>query len=135
MTPTAFLSLSFSHRHEFTAEIATIRELLIEFGYTLTVFVEKYNFAPNQASEMMQTACAEIETADLLIAEVTYKEIGVGVEVGYAAALRKPIIYIRRTEAEPSTTVGGLATYTIPYQNPVDLRTQLLPILRQLQQS
>lgn len=127
---TAFLSLSFGHRYEFTAEVAAIRELLADVGYTLTVFVEKYSFTPHQAPEMMRTACAEITAADLLIAETTYKEIGVGVEVGYAAALGKPIIYIRRAGAELSTTVGGLATHTIIYQTSADLCAQLLPILK-----
>lgn len=74
---------------------------------------------------MMTLACSLIRSADVLIAEVSQKAIGVGIEVGYAAAVGLPIIYLRQTNAEPSTTVGGIATYSVVYQTTEDLADQL----------
>ena len=37
----------------------------------------------------------DIDNSDILIAEVSEKAIGVGIEVGYAKAKGKPIIYIK----------------------------------------
>ena len=123
--PTAFLSISFAHKDAFTAEIASIRDALAQYGVALFVFVEAYQFTAEQAAEMMQTAVAELRKADFLIAEVTHKAIGVGVEVGYTAALGREIIYIRRKNSAVSTTVSGLASHTIVYETPTDLGQQL----------
>jgi nucleoside 2-deoxyribosyltransferase len=78
---------------------------------------------------MMQLALSEIAKSDLLIAEVSEKAIGVGIEVGFAAALGKPVIYLRKTDVEYSTTVGGLATETVVYDNLQDLDQKLAQAL------
>ena len=56
--------------------------------------MDKYDFIVQQEKEMMKTAFAEIDTCDLVVVELTKKAIGVGVEVGYAKAKNKPIIFV-----------------------------------------
>lgn len=122
---TAFVSVSYAHRLILSAELDAIAAALHAHGLTAHIFVRAHHFRPDQAQEMMIATLRAVRAADLLIAEVSYKAIGVGIEVGMAAALSKPILYVRQASAEPSTTVGGLATATIVYLNAADLRAQL----------
>ena len=72
---------------------------------------------------------AEIDRCDLLIAETSEKGIGIGIEVGYARAKGKPVIYCRHQEAEHSTTVSGMSDFQLVYQDTEDLKTKLNTIL------
>jgi len=125
----AYLSISYSNRKYLQAEIETIRQTAAGFQIDLFVFVDARYFSPGQENEMMQQAFADIESADLLIAEVTEKAIGVGIEIGYAVALYKPVIYLRNAQAEHSTTAAGSAQHTIIYQNPEELGQKLAVVL------
>lgn len=121
----AFLSVSLQNRPHLTQVFEAITTTLHQFGVTPIDFVTTYQFQTGQEHEMMTLACSLIRSADVLIAEVSQKAIGVGIEVGYAAAVGLPIIYLRQTNAEPSTTVGGIATYSVVYQTTEDLADQL----------
>lgn len=111
-------------------EIEAIKQALSTFGINLFVFVDVYLFTPEQEKEMMQQAFADINGADLLIAEVSEKAIGVGIEIGYAVAKQKPVIYLRNTRAEHSTTAAGAAGNSISYTNVEDLAQKLKAVLR-----
>ena len=93
------------------------------------VFVDRYVFSASQERQMMGQAFADIDKSDLLIAEVSEKGIGIGVEVGYAIAKRKPVIYLRRATAEHSTTVSGASDFQIIYEDADDLNSQLMKAL------
>lgn len=80
----------------------------------------------------MNLACREIAQSDLVIAEVSHKAIGVGVEVGYAVGLGKPVIYLRHIDAEHSTTVAGISTFRIIYATYDDLGRQFAGLLSSL---
>lgn len=123
--PTAFVSVSYAHHRALSAELDAIAAALSAHGITPHIFVRAHTFAPDDARAMMAAALRDLRAADLLIAEVTHKAIGVGVEVGMAAALSKPVVYVRHARAEPSTTVGGLAAVTITYRDAADLQAQL----------
>jgi len=78
----------------------------------------------------MQTAFSAIDKSEILIAEVSDKAIGIGIEVGYAKAKNKPVIYLRHTVAEHSTTVSGSSDYTVIYADTSKLQKQLNEILK-----
>lgn len=127
--PTAFVSASYAHREALGPALDAIAAACAQRGLRALIFVRAYAFAPEQQRAMLQTMQADLRTARLLIAEVTYKAIGVGIEVGYAAALGLPILAVRAAGAEPSTTVGGLATHTIVYADAPDLHARLVAVL------
>jgi nucleoside 2-deoxyribosyltransferase len=127
----AFLSLSYQHRDEFRAEIECIGDVLKRQNVDTMVFVNQYTFATGQERETMRAACEEIRRCDVLIAEVSHKAIGIGIEIGYAIALEKPVLYVRKSTAEYSTTVGGVATAAIVYDDVDDLARQLSELLTQ----
>ena len=121
----AYLAIGIQSRNQRNTEIDTLRTVLTNAGYTLFIFVDVYHFSPEQEKEMMQTAFGEIRNADLLIAEVSEKAIGVGIEIGYAAALAKPVLYLRHEATAHSTTASGAADAAILYRNTKELGWQL----------
>jgi len=126
----AYLAISYSSRKLFDNEINILIELCEKNNIKLIVFVDKYNFKENEEKEMMGTAFREIDESDFLIAELTTKSIGVGIEIGYAYAQEKPIIYIRKKDSEYSTTAFGSSTYTIEYENKTDLRDSMQKLVK-----
>lgn len=125
----AYLAISYSKRKLFDNEVEAIKRLFKENNIELLVFVDKYNFRADQEKEMMKTAFNEIDNSDLLIAELTTKSIGVGIEIGYAFAKAIPIIYLRKKDAEYSTTASGSASYVLEYSNELDLYQSMQKVL------
>lgn len=80
----------------------------------------------------MQQAMKDIDRCDLLIAETSDKGIGIGIEVGYAKAKNKPVIYVRHNTAEHSATVSGISDFQIVYVDAEDLKKQLSGVLKLL---
>ena len=122
---TAYFGISKSNRDQLCKEVNSIKKVLKKNHINLEVFVDKYDFAGNEEKEMMRIAFSEIDKCDFLIAELTKKAIGVGVEVGYAKAKGKPIIYMRKVSSEYSTTVGGSSDYLIEYNEETELKIKL----------
>ncbi|MCF6182283.1 nucleoside 2-deoxyribosyltransferase [Lutibacter sp.] len=126
----AYFAISYSNRYLFDKEIDIIQELFLKNNIELLVFVDKYKFSPNQEKEMMKVAFEEIDNSDFLIAELTTKSIGVGIEIGYAFAKNKPIFYLRKKDSKYSTTVSGCSTAIIPYRDEFDLKETMGEILK-----
>ncbi len=81
---------------------------------------------------MMTTAFKAIDNSDFLIAELTHKSIGVGIEVGYAFSSNKPIIYVRQKGAEYSTTSAGCSRFIIEYENEKNLTEKVIEALKEI---
>jgi nucleoside 2-deoxyribosyltransferase len=128
----AYLSISFQKRQHLNPVIEMIRKTAHGFQLDLFVFVDSYHYSPDQEKQMMLQAFLDIESANFLIAEVSEKSIGVGIEIGYAVALQKPVIYIRHILAEHSTTASGSSQYHIVYQNLLDLEKQLTGVFQKM---
>ena len=122
----AFLSRSYAHRHEMLPVVDIITQAAAAMDINVYDFVTVNQFEAHEMKLMMQTSFSQIQAADLLIAEVSVKAIGVGIEVGYAAALNKPILALRGELTEHSTTVSGTATVSLTYVDGEALR-QVLP--------
>jgi 2'-deoxynucleoside 5'-phosphate N-hydrolase len=129
---TAYISVSFSKRKLIDEELSAIINTLHQHKIEPFIFVDNYEFELTQKREMMQQAMTDINNCDLLIAEVSNKGIGIGIEAGYAKAKNKPIIYIRKKEAEHSTTVSGISDVQIFYSDVNDLQKQLAGALKEI---
>jgi 2'-deoxynucleoside 5'-phosphate N-hydrolase len=125
----AYIAISYNKRKELQPVLDAIKEVLDQHSITPFVFADNYNFNPSQEKEMMQAAFAAIDKCEMLIAEVSDKAIGIGIEVGYAKAKNKTIVYLRAIGAEHSTTVGGTTDCTIIYNSTVDLKSRLKSFL------
>jgi nucleoside 2-deoxyribosyltransferase len=121
----AYIALSYHKREELKNELTIIKETLLRFEIEPFIFIEKYDFKQNQEQQMMNQAMQDIDSCDILIAETSEKGIGIGIEVGFAKAKKKPIIYARLRNAEHSTTVSGISDFQIIYDSGSDLQAQL----------
>ena len=129
----AYISVSFSKREILDNEINSIVEIVKKFNIIPFVFVDKYKFQSNQEKEMMIQAMIDIDDCGILIAETSEKGIGIGIEVGYAKAKEKIVIYIRNINAEHSTTVSGISDFQIIYENNDDLQIKLTKLINKLE--
>lgn len=129
MNMQAYISVSYKMRKRLDKELLAIADALHQFNITPFVFVDHYQFDQTQEQQMMQQAFADIDRSGILIAETSDKAIGIGVEVGYAKAKGKPIIYVRHSDAEHSTTIAGASDHQIIYTNAGDLNLQLSNLL------
>ena len=127
----ANISVSFSKRQAFNSAISAIVDVLSKFGVEPLIFVDMYHFGFGEEKQMMQQAMLDIDRSSLLIAETSDKGIGIGIEVGYAKAKNKPIIYLRQSSAAHSTTTAGISDYQIVYDDPAHLKKQLQYLLEQ----
>jgi nucleoside 2-deoxyribosyltransferase len=123
-----YLAISYSKRELFNKEVNALKSLFNSYGIELLVFVDKYNFQQSEEKVMMNAAFGEIDSCDLLIAELTIKSIGVGIEMGYAYSKEIPICYIRRTGSEYSTTAAGCASSIIEYDG-IDMLVREIKLL------
>jgi nucleoside 2-deoxyribosyltransferase len=128
----AYLSVSYQNRKHLDSEIEIIQKTLAGFHIQLFIFVDVYRFSANEEKQMMEKAFSEIDSSDLLIAEVSEKAIGVGIEMGYAIAKKKPVIYLRNENAEHSTTAAGSAQYLLVYKDPAQLAERFTLIISSL---
>lgn len=121
----AYLGISRSNRKLLDHEVQQLKSFFAKNNIELEVFVDQYSFAADQEKEMMQTAFTAIDNCAYFVAELSKKAIGVGVEVGYAFAKKKPIVYLKKKEAPYSTTVAGCANFIIEYEEIKDTFPQL----------
>ncbi len=129
----AYISVSFSKRKSLDKVINAIVDTLQNFNILSFVFVDNYTFDFAQEKQMMNQAMVDIDHCDILLAETSHKGIGIGIEVGFAKAKGKPIIYLRQKEAEHSTTVSGISDHQIIYTNINDLKQQLAYTLEKIE--
>ncbi len=116
-----YFAISYVNRKLFDKEIIALTDFFSKKNIELMVFVDVYNFTDNQEKKMMQAAFKEIDSCDVLIAELSTKSIGVGIEIGYAYATKTPVIYLKKNEAAYSTTAAGCSKTTINYTHVKDL--------------
>jgi nucleoside 2-deoxyribosyltransferase len=127
----AYIAISYAGRYQLKDELETICHALKDEGIESFVFVNQYQFRPEEEKLMMQQAMKEIDHCDILIAAASEKAIGIGIEAGYAKGKGKTVIYIRQEAAPHSTTLSGISDHQIIYSDLHHLSDQLSICLRQ----
>ncbi|MEM6284515.1 MAG: nucleoside 2-deoxyribosyltransferase [Chloroflexota bacterium] len=130
MKYTAFLSISFQHRKKIPEVIQTIKKVASINDIELVVFVDQYVFQQDEERQMMAVSRNDIDRSDFVLAEVSHKAVGVGVEVGYAVGTGKPVIYMRQEKAEHSTTIAGISTHHVIYSSVTELEEKLQAVIK-----
>lgn len=108
-----FLAASYQKKEE-------IKDLYLELkrrGFAVSAPI--FDYQPNKVinyESLMTHSFNEIRRCDIFLADVTYKEIGIGIEAGFAKGLSKPIIYIRNEDSDLSTTMSGISNIELVYK-------------------
>jgi 2'-deoxynucleoside 5'-phosphate N-hydrolase len=127
-----FIALSYVHRKKLKAIIQEVKQLLSDNGHQYVVFVER-QLTNSSNKEMMEAVLNELKKADVVLAEISTKEVGVGIEIGAAYAFGKPIFLFRRKKSESSTTMEGLSRRApLEYSDINDLRNQFSALLQEI---
>jgi len=86
---------------------------------------EKWGEIKFSPQELMKKTFVEIDACDALLVEFSEKGVGIGIEIGYAHAHKKPIIVIAREGSDISNTVKGVAQKIIFYTSYEDMKSKL----------
>jgi nucleoside 2-deoxyribosyltransferase len=124
-----FLSVSIGGNHdhkkyypEIIAEIKKYGEVLTEFQ---DVNSKVYADGDLNTEEIYKRDTGLIQQSDLVVAEVSVPSLGVGYEIAYAEALKKPIIclYMSIPDIKLSAMVKGCPKVKVcEYHNMVEMR-------------
>jgi|SRR6185369_14861293 len=131
----AYISVSFAKSPDLSDILNAIEAILSENNIEPFVFVRQHQFTAGQEIQMMKQALEEIDKSEILIAESSDKAIGIGIEAGYAKAMKKPIVYLRMASAEHSTTLGGISDHQVIYRDVLDLSLQLPAVITTIRRS
>lgn len=76
--------------------------------------------------KLMRHSFQLIDKADLVLVELSEKGVGLGIEAGYAHAQGIPVVVAAQTGADISTTLAGIASQVLFYDEPTALAQALL---------
>lgn len=85
------------------------------------------NFTPK---ELMKKTFDQIDLCDMVILEMSEKGVGLGIEAGYAAAGKKPLIILIKNGKELSVTLKGIADEVILYGQHREIADRIISILK-----
>lgn len=123
-----YISYSFSKREDFRELHEKIKGLLKE-KFNLDAYAFVFDFVDTVDDKaLMDEALLKIDESDFLIAELSYKSVGIGIEAGYARAKGKPVIYLHKKGTESKQTMNGISSVVITYDNIEDLLTKVSEI-------
>lgn len=125
----AFIATSYQDKEAMQPVTDAIITVLKEHDYEPVIFIRRQQVNMNEF-EVMEAAFADIDNCTLLVADLTNKPTGVGIEMGYAAKKGIPVIGIRAVGSESSTTMEGtLSTPVREYNNATEIPKILSELL------
>ncbi len=126
----AYISVDTETRKLLGKEIIALGMAMGSANVEHFIFVDKCPMEAGQEAEFMQKAMKEIDTSNFIIVEATKVNVTSCVELGYAKAKRKPIVYLQKAEAETNEVLFALSNFHILYSSPKDLFDQLSEFLK-----
>jgi len=94
----------------------SLRELKLEFIF------------PHEAKEI--NSKEQIKKSDMIIAEVSFNKLGIGIEIGWANAFNKPIIFIYKKGIKISNSLKFIPGKFIEYSDKEDMINKIKSNLR-----
>lgn len=126
----AYISLDTTARKLLGKEIIALGMALNSANVEQFIFVDKYTWEAGQEAEMLENAMKAIDSCNFIIVEASHLNVTSCVELGYAKAKRKPIVYIQKEGIQTNEIIYGLSNFHIIYNNPKDLYDQLTEFLK-----
>lgn len=127
----AYLGIKYYPDMHNRALIETLSQIIEQTGWQITITVRDLELWGKKAlspQQLMQLSFDSIQRSNVLFLEVSEKGVGLGIEAGYAYALHIPIILLARIGTEISTTLSGIASQILFYEQFEDLLPQLIAL-------
>lgn len=126
----AYISLNTQSRKNLSKELIALGMALNAKNVEQYIFVDKHQLDEGEEKEYMDMAMKEIDQCNFLIVDGTQIQIINCIEMGYAKAKRKPIVYIHQEDTAVDAMFLGLSHFHISYSNPKDLFDQMTDFLK-----
>lgn len=126
----AYISLDATARKLLGKEIIALGMALNSANVEQFIFVDKYTWEVGQESEMLENAMKDIDSCNFIIVETSHLNVTSCVELGYAKAKRKPIVYLQKEGIQTNEIIYALSNFHIIYDTPKDLYDQLSEFLK-----
>lgn len=92
--------------------------------------VKEHNVHFPHETEETKNTIEIIEDADVIVAEVSYPSTGLGIELGWASKMKKPVLCVHKEEADVPSVLKFVSTNFIEYSNVDSLVKNLILALR-----
>lgn len=120
MVKRIFISYSFSNKDKYRQFHEDLLGYFSRKSIEVFAFVFDFKQKVNNKT-LMKNAFKEIEKSDLLLAEVSDKSVGVGIEVGYAKAKGIKTAYLYKKDSVLQPTIAGTVDYLVEYSSSDDV--------------
>jgi 8-oxo-dGTP pyrophosphatase MutT (NUDIX family) len=125
----AYLAIKFKEDHsnrQLVEDISdTLKELNVE-TYVMARDFEKWGEARSvEPDVLMAYTFKVIDESDFIVIEFSEKGVGLGIEVGYAFAKRKPVVIVAKEGSDVSSTLQGVAKSIIFYRDVSEINQKL----------
>ena len=120
----AFISIKYREDHSNRDCIQKISSALERNGFeTVCVArdIENWGQIEFSPTELMQRSFSAIESSRLFVVDLTEKGVGLGIEAGYAYAVKIPVVVIAKAGSDISTTLKGISRRLFLYEKFEDL--------------
>jgi len=120
----AYIAVKYHEDNSNREHIEAISSVLEKRGFEtvcITRDLERWGEVHFDAGPLMERTLREIDASDVVVVDLTEKGVGVGIEVGYAAAKNMPIITIAGTGSPISETLRGISREVFEYNQYDDL--------------
>ncbi len=90
----AYISVSPEHRKKLSKEFIALGMALSGVNADAFIFVDKHQCQEEQEQEYLNLAMQHIDASNFIIVEATHPSVLSCLELGYAKARKKPIVYL-----------------------------------------
>ena len=129
MKPTAYFGIKYHEdqsNRELIKAIATVLEKAGIETRCIARDVEKWGKVQFTPNELMRITFDEIDKSDFVILDMSEKGVGLGIEAGYAAAMKKPLFVLIKEGKILSTTMQGITDFVVFYDRLEDIGEKII---------
>ncbi|MDE0185893.1 MAG: nucleoside 2-deoxyribosyltransferase [Candidatus Poribacteria bacterium] len=134
----AYISIKFREDNSNKYCIQKISSALERNGFETVCIardIENWGQVELSPEELMQRSFAAIESSDVFVVDLSEKGVGLGIEAGYAHAVKIPVVVIAKAGSDISTTLQGISQKLLFYETFDDLvqffEVSMVPDVRQ----
>ncbi|PJR04635.1 hypothetical protein [Avrilella dinanensis] len=126
----AYISVSPDYRKKLSKEFIALGMALSGANTDAYIFTDKHQCQEDGEQEYLAHAMQQIDASNFVITEATHPSVLSCIELSYAKARKKPIVYIQHTEAKVEKLMAALGNFHILYESPKDLFDQMTEFLK-----
>lgn len=126
----AYISVSPDYRKKLSKEFIALGMALSGVNADAYIFADRHQCLEGEEQAYLSHAMQQIDASNFLIVEATHPSVLSCIELGYAKARKKPIVYLQHSDAKVEKLMAALGNFHILYESPKDLFDQMTEFLK-----